>query len=162
MIKRKEVYKLNIEPISICAKVYLCVCIYINNFHGNVLNRSKVWLSWGFFLDKIETFEGRYPFYLVAEDPSWPRSSFHFTKFHFAEIWFVFVRPTLKVVRGAGRGAGCQLTYKTRQRGTGKWWYLPRELSLSLFSFKFHLKKENIKYSTYFNSCLKKISFIQL
>lgn len=146
MIKWKEVYKLNIEPISIWAKVYLCVCIYINNFHGNVLNRSKVWLSWVFFfffLDKTETFEGRYPFYLVAEDPSWPRSSFHFTKFHFAEIWFVFVRPTLKVVRGAGRGAGCQLTYQTRQRATGKWWHL-----LENFPWAFSLSSSTQKKRT--------------
>lgn len=45
----------------------------------------------------------------MAKDPSWLRSSFHFTKFHFTEIfWFVLVKPTF--------GVGSRVSDLTRHR----------------------------------------------
>ena len=79
-----------------------------------------------------------------------------FTKFHFTKIFqFVFVRPTQKLVRGWDLGhcgsANLQDRGAQGDDATCLEW-----LSLSSFSFKFHFKNKNIKYSMYFNSCLKK------
>ena len=84
-----------------------------------------------------------------------------FTKFHFTEIfWFVFVRSTQKVVRGWELGHWMSANLQDRgaqgNDATCLEW-----LSLSSFSFKSHFKNENIKYSTYFNSCLKKGSALK-